>query len=321
MAIRSISRISVVVPVYNVIDTLDRCIQSLITQDYPAVEIILVDDGSTDGSEVRCDEYAATEPNITVIHKTNGGLSSARNAGLRRCSGDYVLYVDSDDYIKSDACSRFAACLAGSPDIVVGDAIELNGSHVAMMSHDSIDDVVHSGTEFIKRSIESLQWYAPAWLNLYRRQFLIENNLFYVEGILHEDMEMLPRVFLAAKSVRCLHYDFYQYVVRAGSIMTNKVTDKQIENMREIYSAWYKRFSKIKDDELRSKLNGFLVKCYLYSCGKFELSPLIKISEIDFHFILKYSLSNRERIKGLVYCLLPKLFYRLYVQSHTEAKM
>lgn len=319
MPIRSISKISIVVPVFNVIDTLDRCIQSLISQDYPNVEIILIDDGSTDGSEAKCDEYAAAESNIKVIHKANGGLSSARNAGLKRCSGDYVLYVDSDDYIKSDACSRFASCLTDLPDIVVGDAIELRDGNATSMSHNSIDDEVYSGKEFIKRSIDVLQWYAPAWLNLYRRQFLIDNDLFFVEGILHEDMEMLPRVFLVARSVKCLHYDFYYYIVRVGSIMTTKITDGQIKNMREIYSAWYSSFSKIEDVELRNKLNGFLIKCYLYSCGKFKLSPLIKIPEIDIKFIVKYSLSNRELIKGLSYCLLPKLFYGMYARSHNEA--
>ena len=95
--------ISVIVPVYNVYGYLDKCIQSIQRQSYPNIEIILVDDGSTDGSGVKCDEYAVKDSRIKVIHKTNGGLSDARNAGIEIAAGKWFSFIDSDDYI-SETC-------------------------------------------------------------------------------------------------------------------------------------------------------------------------------------------------------------------------
>ena len=95
-------KISVVVPVYNVEDYLDRCVKSIISQTYENLEVILVDDGSADGSPVMCDSWAQKDPRIKVIHKPNGGVSSARNAALDAATGDFIGFVDSDDWIEND---------------------------------------------------------------------------------------------------------------------------------------------------------------------------------------------------------------------------
>ena len=101
--------ISIIVPVYNVADYLDGCVQSIIDQDYPQLEIILVDDGSTDNSGVLCDRWAERDERIQVIHKTNGGLSDARNAGIDAAHGTYYMFVDSDDTIAPDAVGTMYA--------------------------------------------------------------------------------------------------------------------------------------------------------------------------------------------------------------------
>ena len=94
--------VSVIVPVYNVEQYIRKCIESILNQTYNKMEIILVDDGSTDNSGIICDEYSKRDKRIKVIHKINGGLSDARNAGLDICTGDYIVFVDSDDYIKNN---------------------------------------------------------------------------------------------------------------------------------------------------------------------------------------------------------------------------
>src|SRR5699024_8305216 len=99
-------KISIIVPVYKVENELDRCVQSLMKQTYKNIEIILVDDGSPDQCPKLCEQYAKEDERIRVIHKKNGGLSDARNAGLNLARGEYVLYVDSDDYIEVDSCER-----------------------------------------------------------------------------------------------------------------------------------------------------------------------------------------------------------------------
>lgn len=118
-------KISIVVPVYKVEKELDRCMQSLLKQTYQNIEILLVDDGSPDHCPEMCDAYGIRDPRVKVIHKKNGGLSEARNAGLQQAEGDYILYVDSDDYIDLDSCERFLQVIEGKDvDIVAGGAVK-----------------------------------------------------------------------------------------------------------------------------------------------------------------------------------------------------
>lgn len=98
---------SIIVPIYKVEKYLHKCVNSLVNQTYKDIEIVLVDDGSPDNCPQICDEYAAKDKRINVIHKKNGGLSDARNVGLENCTGKYILFVDSDDYIELDACEKF----------------------------------------------------------------------------------------------------------------------------------------------------------------------------------------------------------------------
>lgn len=112
------TKITIIVPVYQVEDYLDRCVQSLMRQTYSELEIILVDDGSVDSSPQMCDQYAKIDNRVKVIHKENGGLSSARNSGIDVATGDYIMFVDSDDYIELDTCQRLYELIDEATDIV-----------------------------------------------------------------------------------------------------------------------------------------------------------------------------------------------------------
>lgn len=265
------SKISIIVPVYNVEHELSRCVDSILNQSYTNIEVILVDDGSTDRCPSICDAFVMKDRRVRVIHKPNGGLSSARNAGLREASGEWILYVDSDDYILNDSCERLIAVGAKYDcDIVSADAIrEFNGGREYMVHGSLADGKCYPSRDFIIKTVKPCEWYAPAWLNLYKRSFLIENNLFFVEGLLHEDMEMQPRVFLAAKTVAYCAYPFYRYVDRASSIMNASKVDERVTAMEWIYSNWKSKFEAIEDGELARALNGHLAKCYLHSCCEF----------------------------------------------------
>lgn len=305
-------KISIIVPVYKVENELDRCVQSLMKQTYKNIEIILVDDGSPDCCPELCDQYALEDNRICVVHKKNGGLSDARNAGLKRATGRYVLYVDSDDYIDADACERFmSATDAQDVDIVVGNAVmeKLNGCE--MMIHTATPTgTIYGAKEFITRAISSYQWYAPAWLNMYRREYLLDNNLFFKKGIYFEDVQMLPRVFLPAKKIACMEGTFYHYIIRDNSIMTSKKDIKKqsdsIQNLRE----WKEQFDHVQDAELRKILYGMLVKCYLHECRVYGIIKW-KIDGVDFKFVVNNSLNFKEKIKGLLFALLPKCYVRI----------
>lgn len=305
--------ISVIIPIYHVADVMDRCIESVVTQTYPHLEIILVDDGSNDNCSVKCDDWKNRDKRIKVIHQKNKGLSGARNSGLKIATGDYVLYVDSDDFLEKEACEKLIKVMIQHPevDIVVGGCREIKGDNTSLQVHTNLESGrVYSSKDYVKKSIMQNEWYAPAWLNLYNRRFLLDNNLFYKEGRIYEDMEILPRLFLAARKVVYLNYIFYNYVIRENSITTTynpSYLNSAIDNLAE----WITNFQKITDPEYKKLLYGIAVKHYLHICGEFEVSNW-RINEMGFGEALKYSLSNKERIKVMLFQLSPTLFFKLF---------
>ena len=305
------SKISIIVPVYNVEHELSRCVDSILNQSYTNLEVILVDDGSTDRCPSICDAFVMKDRRVRVIHKPNGGLSSARNAGLREASGEWILYVDSDDYILNDSCERLIAVGAKYDcDIVSADAIrEFNGGREYMVHGSLADGKCYPSRDFIIKTVKPCEWYAPAWLNLYKRSFLIENNLFFVEGLLHEDMEMQPRVFLAAKTVAYCAYPFYRYVDRASSIMNASKVDERVTAMEWIYSNWKSKFEAIEDGELARALNGHLAKCYLHSCCEF--GHVLTVAGITNVYLLNSSLNAKEFIKAIFFATVPSIYIKV----------
>lgn len=305
------SKISIIVPVYNVEHELLRCVDSILNQSYTNIEVILVDDGSTDRCPSICDAFVMKDRRVRVIHKPNGGLSSARNAGLREASGEWILYVDSDDYILNDSCERLIAVGAKYDcDIVSADAIrEFNGGREYMVHGSLADGKCYPSRDFIIKTVKPCEWYAPAWLNLYKRSFLIENNLFFVEGLLHEDMEMQPRVFLAAKTVAYCAYPFYRYVDRASSIMNASKVDERVTAMEWIYSNWKSKFEAIEDGELARALNGHLAKCYLHSCCEF--GHVLTVAGITNVYLLNSSLNAKEFIKAIFFAIVPSIYIKV----------
>lgn len=305
------SKISIIVPVYNVEHELSRCVDSILNQSYTNIEVILVDDGSTDRCPSICDAFVMKDRRVRVIHKPNGGLSSARNAGLREASGEWILYVDSDDYILNDSCERLIAVGAKYDcDIVSADAIrEFNGGREYMVHGSLADGKCYPSRDFIIKTVKPCEWYAPAWLNLYKRSFLIENNLFFVEGLLHEDMEMQPRVFLAAKTVAYCAYPFYRYVDRASSIMNASKVDERVTAMEWIYSNWKSKFEAIEDGELARALNGHLAKCYLHSCCEF--GHVLTVAGITNVYLLNSSLNAKEFIKAIFFAVVPSIYIKV----------
>lgn len=307
------SSISIIVPIYKVESYLDRCINSLVTQTYDNIEIILVDDGSPDKCPQKCDDWAARDSRIVVIHKENGGLSDARNAGIKRARGDYLLFVDSDDYIEPDSCEKFIGIANKTQaDIVVGNAVHETSQGDVHMNRTNLEEGhLYSNTEFIKLAIRAREWYAPAWFSLYKRTVYKENRLEYKKGLLHEDMEMLPRVFFAAQTVSFLNEEFYHYVDRDDSIMGSSSKEKNGQHIMEIYAGWKQLFDDTEDTELRNLLYGFLVKCYLRSVKELKMVDGIRVDGINKKFIFKYGLDAKEKFKAVLFDISPKLYTRL----------
>lgn len=217
--------ISVIIPVYNVSKYLSRCINSVRTQAH-VKEILLIDDGSTDDSGILCDAYAAMEPLVKVLHKENGGLSSARNAGLDLAQGEYVAFVDSDDFLEPGAYEKLLSCAqrheadlvcAGRSDLIGG-----IGDKTLGLCPETEETV--TGPEFVARMFTWQGVDSAAWDKLYKRSLF--DGLRYPEGKICEDVPVTYRAALKANKVALLPEPVYVYYHRPGSITTAPVSQK-----------------------------------------------------------------------------------------------
>src|SRR5699024_8651576 len=217
-------KISIVVPVYNVESYLEKCYYSLINQSYENIEILLIDDGSSDSSGDMCDYYSKNKDKVYVFHKKNGGLSDVRNYCLKKVTGDYVLFVDSDDFIDLDTCKKFIEVIGDNQlDIITGNFYVLRSDSKEKITHTHVNNAITlDGKRFLEMELKSNSMHMAAWLNLYNRKFLELNKLFFKKGLLHEDEEFTPRAFLKAEKVISSNITFYNYLKRESSITTQK---------------------------------------------------------------------------------------------------
>lgn len=214
---------SVILPVYNVESYLERCVLSVENQSFSDYELILVDDGATDSSGTMCDTLAARYDNITVVHKENGGLSSARNAGLELAQGEYVWFVDSDDWIEPDALTRLRELTAQErPELV-------KFGHYRVAERSTPVAVAAAPGLYTGKDVQILQDLAfyhtgklglSAWSYLYRRDFLRKHGLQFVSErqIGSEDYLFNLQALLLAKSIQVTSCMLYSYEQRAGSL-------------------------------------------------------------------------------------------------------
>lgn len=229
-------RFSIIVPVYNVEEYLDRCMDSLLHQDKMdgKIEILLIDDGSLDGSGRLCEWYAERYPCVRVYHKRNGGLSSARNLGIEKAIGDYILFVDSDDYMERSACLILNGVLeqCGEIDAFVYGGVEEEGVHQTHLRRLPVEKKRYTdGKAYLLEHYRTQNMNVEAWLYGYRREFLLSNRLSFREGILHEDVEFTPRALLACRDMVEIPDCLYHYMVRENSICTQKDRTKNIRDL------------------------------------------------------------------------------------------
>ena len=304
--------ISVIIPVYKVEEELRRCVDSVLCQTLADIEVVLVDDGGSDECPRICDDYAEMDSRVRVVHKQNGGLSDARNCGLDCSKGEYVMFVDSDDYIEKDSCARFLRVATDTnADIVLGDWRVSPGPDKPD-HYSSLDEGrAYFVKEFILVALKVGEWYPCACFMFCKRSLFESHNLRFAVGLLHEDMEMQPRVFLAAGSIACLKFKFYNYIQRSGSIMKSSNMEKRSASMREILGRWKNQFDNIEDDELKDALYGYLVKCYLHTCRELSLGSGLKVAGVDKGFLFKYGANLKEKLKALIYAVSPLLYSRL----------
>lgn len=303
--------VSIIVPVYKVEKYLDRCVESIVNQTYRNIEIVLVDDGSPDNCPTMCDAWGEKDSRIKVIHKKNGGLSDARNVGIREAAGDYLLFVDSDDMLDLDAVLKLEA-YADDADLLVAEATiyEMDGTIIHENHTNLLENHVYTGGEIAATAISKGEWFAPACYNMYRREFLIHNNLFFVVGILHEDNEFQTRLFLAAKHVKYMHYEFYKYIKRKDSICSSP-SAKTVRDLFRIYERWVDLNETIEDKRVYVAYCGALCKSFIHTCREFHLDCGEYPNGITKWYLLKHALDTKELVKTVSFILFRKIYVRL----------
>lgn len=217
---------SVVIPVYNVELYLRECIDSVLRQKVDNIQIILVDDGSKDNSGKICDEYVDKDCRVKVIHKENGGLSSARNAGIQAAVGKYVMFLDSDDYYHDDALTILRDKVNESEIdcIAFGCQPFSDGAPISYGYHREKTkfDVVRSGVETLKEMMLIEELHVNAGLYMFRRAILEEINLSFYDKIIHEDELFSFLLFIQCESMSVIENKLYMRRYRPGSIMDTR---------------------------------------------------------------------------------------------------
>lgn len=329
---------SIILPIYNVASYLGRCIQSILAQDFTDYEVILVDDGSTDGSGHICDSYAAQHNHIRVVHKKNGGLSSARNAGMEIAQGEYIWWVDSDDWVDKQALFvLYSAIKEGQPDIAKFNHIRVtNTENVVLSSAAPGNYMQRDGIDTLLKQafIETSKYVLSAWSHVYKREFLRQKGLYFVSEreIGSEDYLFSLQAMLVASSIVVLKDALYYYELRIGSL-SQRYKENAAQRYTELYlqlRSFYEQNGTLSDYEC--VMNRFYVWhlvrgiCISNEYTLSEKHPLaearknvaLMLAMPDFQRAIRATdtsgLSWKQKIHLLAMrCHMEPLFYWLYV--------
>lgn len=224
---------SIIIPVYNVEKYLRACLDSVIAQSFQEWEAVCVNDGSSDGSLTILEEYAAKDGRFRVVNQPNGGLSAARNAGMDAVKGDYILFLDSDDWLEPNALEVLASNLDGE-DMLCFSGRRFFESDGKYRLPDRLEKRIYpSGMDYYNENALLHRDFAFVCvvLRLYKRSFLVENGLRFKEGILHEDDLFTPLACCYARNVSVIEDCLYNYRVRANSITTTSSLKRVVDLM------------------------------------------------------------------------------------------
>ncbi|MGG7213278.1 glycosyltransferase family 2 protein [Clostridium nigeriense] len=305
--------ISVIIPVYNVEEYIEECLNSVLSQTLTNIEIIIVNDGTKDNSMEKVLKY--DDDRIVILNKENGGLSSARNEGLKIAKGKYIYFIDSDDFLLNNKCLEEMYKIAEKDfsDIIVGNGYKYySKDNMKELYRDKnlFKRSVMNSKDFLIKFINSDSMQIPVYYNMYRTDFLKQNNLFFKEGRIHEDQEFITKAFLLSNNISIYPKSFYAYRQREGSIMSGTKKDLSVQHtimncfeLEEYYN------ENIDDTELRKVLLNKLVSQMLYSFSNAEYQNIDKSYK---RFLLRNSYNLKNKMKIISFILFKNYYYKIY---------
>lgn len=322
-------QISVIVPVYNVEPYLHKCINSIINQTHKDFELILIDDGSPDSCGLICEDYAKRDRRIKVIHKENGGLSSARNSGIEVAKGKYIAFIDGDDYVHPNMLEvMYNTAEQHSSDMVVCDFVKVNeNDDYEINSSKSIKKIQHftniralmqlfsnDHDDYITGAGNNVKW-VVVWNKLYKRELFIYDRFY--EGHICEDEFIIHKLLYSCRKVTYISCEFYFYVQRTDSIINSSYSIKRFDKVKALQDR-ADFFNQIDQQYLHEKAIKSYVDVFFwnYYKAKNELinvnSQLLKLrKEFNHHliYILKCNqIGWKQKIAIMVFFVSPYLF-------------
>ena len=305
-------KFSIIVPIYNVEKYLKKCLESLVNQTYKPYEIILVNDGTKDNSQLIIDEYIRKYPDMIKGYiKENGGLSDARNYGIERASGDYLVFVDSDDYIKLDLLETLQNEITDE-DVIGYNLIIVDNNYKEIEEIDKPTFNVTSGEEALANLIEGKNYFETAWTYAYNLDFWKKNKFKYFKNLYHEDFGLTPNILLKAKKVKTLDYIGYYYfqndngIIRSGSMEKNV---KKAYDMLNLFDFHINESVKL----IKNEKNKRLFESYLAN------AVINKTTELEGIEKKKYIGELKKR--KVVDLLLDDNLFRKLKKSYTSVKL
>ena len=312
--------ISIIVPVYNAEKTLNRCVDSILSQTFQDWELLLIDDGSTDRSGEFCDKYASKDQRIKVFHKTNSGVSSARNIGLDYAKGEWVVFVDADDFVKEPYLTHLLEHSQKQVDLVISYAEIHDGNDIRKESYPSklVDD-----TNFESMFIENdMHWHTSPWSKLYKRSIIEKHHLRFCEGMhIGEDAVFLYSYMLYSNKIYISpDTDYYYFSYTPGSL-TKRINSLASETLAYdqiqaiVESLIFQK--SIKNSIALNNLN-WLIASYqrrilnaLYHNEVQKQKRLTILKNTNWNYYIKHIHSNSQK-ENILITLLKTHFYRLY---------
>lgn len=256
--------VTIIIPVYNREQTLERCICSVLRQSYTNLEILLLDDGSTDHSNRILEKYEKKDSRIRVIHKDNTGVSDTRNLGLTLARGDYIQFVDSDDWLTADATQTLLSGMALGAEMVISDYYRVIGKKIWTKGHIPAAGVL-SRADFAMYMMKSPAnfYYGVTWNKFYRADIIRENRLTFSQDMdWCEDFRFNLEYLKYVANVAVLLHPFYYYVKTKGSLVDSKIDLRETIRTKRILFGYYKELYQILDmyEENKLKIQSFYLE-------------------------------------------------------------
>lgn len=310
-------KFSIIIPVYNVEKYIKDCLDSVLNQSYDNYEVIVVNDGSTDKSEDVI--KSIKNDKIKYFNKDNSGVSDTRNFGISKCTGDYFIFVDSDDTINEDLLKVLSDVIAKKEvDLVKYQIQMIDGENVKFEQTELFECL--NGEEAFAKLLKNDLFVTPVTY-AYNLKYWKENNFMYESGRVHEDFGLTPIVVVKASSVTAIDYIAYNYYVRENSIMTSN-SDEKLIRKNEDSIVHYKRLMKEIDETKVSDSTRILFKSYISNalinrCVLLDGDLLNKyIKELKSNRVGSYLMSDTitRKMKKLVFNFMPKFYIKKYVK-------